>query len=210
MALYVMEEPGHSTAIDVTDQDLELVTAIRNGDTDAFEELVRRYDRQLLRIAHNLTHNLEDAEDVVQEAFLKAYLKLDQFQGSSKFSTWLMRILINQGLMKLRKRRDVQEISIDEPPKDDALPMDLADWSPDPEQLYGRSELREILSKALDRLTPRARVVFVLRDVEGLTIEETSTLLNLQPAAIKARLYRARLQLREVLARYFRQPVSAL
>ena len=204
----VMEDLAQSATPYTADEDLALVEASTSGDIAAFEELVRRYDHKLLRIAQQVTHSLEDAQDVVQETFLKAYQKLNQFQGASKFSTWLIRIALNESLMKLRKRRYTQEAPRDyENQESENLPLDVADWSPDPEQLYGRAELQKILTQALEELPPILRVVFVLRDVEGLSIKETTAILDLQPSAVKARLLRARLQLREKLSKYFRQPM---
>jgi len=188
-----------------TSNDLDLVHATQNGDVSAFEQLVKRYDRKLLRIAQHVTHNLEDAQDVVQEAFLKAFQHLDQFRGESKFSTWLIRITINQSFMKLRKQGTVREVSLDRDfeADEDMLPMEVVDWAPNPEQLYGSSELRDILVKALRELRSSLRPVFVLRDIEGLSIEQTAEVLNLSRATVKARLWRARLQLRERLNGYF-------
>ncbi len=156
-------------AVPVTEE-LSLVRAAKQGDDAAFEELVRRYDRNVFRIAQHITQNREDAEDVVQEAFLKAYGNLAKFQEQSKFYTWLVRIAVNEALMKLRRRRPERTVSLDEDIKteDDSLPREIADWSPNPEQLYNQSELREILSKTIQGLPPGFRTVFVLRDVEGL------------------------------------------
>ena len=133
--------------------DLALVHASKGGNVGAFEELVKRYDGKLLRIAQHLMHNREDAEDVVQEAFLKAFLHLDQFREDSKFSTWLIRITLNQSLMKLRKRGPTREVSIDNDfqREEDNLPIDIADWAPNPEELYRATELREILRITLAR-----------------------------------------------------------
>ena len=194
--------------------DLELVHASKNGDVAAFEQLVKKYDRRLLRISQHVTHNREDSQDAVQEAFLKAYQNLDQFREDSQFSTWLIRITVNQSLMKLRKQRTVREVSLDEDFQTDenTLPLEVADWAPNPEQLYWASELRYILTQTLEQVRPLLRAVFVLRDIEGLSIEETATVLGLSQAAVKARLWRARLQLREGLSRYFskvRQPAPA-
>jgi RNA polymerase sigma-70 factor (ECF subfamily) len=188
--------------------DLALVHASKRGDVAAFEELVKRYDRKLLRIAQHLTHNREDAEDVVQEAFLKAFQHLSQFQENSKFSTWLIRIALNQSLMKLRKRRSTREVSIDKDFQSEAdnVPIDVADWAPNPEELYSAAELREILRTTLGELGPGLRVVFILRDIEGLSLEQTADALDLSLSAVKARSWRARLQLRERLSRYFNQP----
>jgi RNA polymerase sigma-70 factor (ECF subfamily) len=182
-----------------------LVRASKTGDVAAFEELVKRYDSKLLRIAQHVTHNREDAQDAVQEAFLKAFQKLGQFQENSKFSTWLIRITINQSLMKLRKQHRRREMSIDQDfQTEEAMPpLELADWAPNPEQRYRASELKEILTKALQELHERLRVVFVLRDIEGLSLEQTAEALNLTVSAVKARSSRARLQLRERLSKYF-------
>jgi RNA polymerase sigma-70 factor (ECF subfamily) len=186
--------------------DVLLVERARGGDVSAYETLVRQYDRQVFRIANHITQNREDAEDVVQDAFLKAYQKLDQFQGNSKFYTWLVRIAVNESLMRLRKRRTGKMVSIDEDVQTDegSMPRDLADWSPDPESLYGQSEMAEILKKTIQGLPQGFRVVFVLRDVEGLSTEETASALGLSVPAVKSRLLRARLQLRERLSRYFK------
>lgn len=191
------------------DPDLPLVEASLGGDMAAFDELVRRYDCKLLRIAQQMTRNLDDAQEAVQESFLKAYQKLDQFRGNSKFSTWLIRITLNEAFMKLRKRR-VTELALQHEGSDgDSLPLDLADWSPNPEQLCSRKELDEILRGALESLPPSLRIVFILRDVEELSIKETACALDLHPAAVKARHFRARLQLREKLTRHFKLPLTA-
>jgi RNA polymerase sigma-70 factor (ECF subfamily) len=187
--------------------DLSLVHASKMGDIAAFEELVKRYDRQLFRIAQHLTRNREDAQDVVQEAFLKAFRNLEQFRENSKFSTWLIRIALNESLMKLRKRRQIAETSIDNDfeAEEEQLPIDVADWAPNPEELYRATELQEILRRTLHELGPSLRVVFVLRDIEGLSLEQAAKALGLSVAAVKARSWRARLQLRERLSKYFHQ-----
>jgi RNA polymerase sigma-70 factor (ECF subfamily) len=190
--------------------ELALVQAAKGGDVSAFEELVRRYDRNVFRIANHITHNREDAEDVVQDAFLKAYENLNQFQGQSKFYTWLVRIAVNEALMKLRRIKPGRVVSLDEDVKteEDSLPREVADWSPNPEQQYNQAELREILTKTIQGLPTSFRTVFVLRDVEGLSTEETAEALDLSIPAVKSRLLRARLQLRERLNRYFQKHES--
>jgi RNA polymerase sigma-70 factor, ECF subfamily len=184
-----------------------LVAAARNGDVGAFEQLVRRYDRNVFRIAQHITQNREDAEDVVQDAFLKAFQNLGQFQGQSKFYTWLVRIAVNEALMRLRRRRPERMVSLDEDVKteEDSMPREVADWSPNPEQLYSQAELKDILSKTVQGLPTGFRTVFVLRDVEGLSTEETAEALNLSIPAVKSRLLRARLQLRERLNKFFKR-----
>jgi RNA polymerase sigma-70 factor (ECF subfamily) len=190
--------------------ELALVQAAKAGDISAFEELVRRYDRNVFRIAQHITQNREDAEDVVQDAFLKSYENLHQFQGQSKFYTWLVRIAVNEALMKLRKRRPERMVSLDEEVKteEDSVPREVADWSPNPEQQYTQAELRDILTRTIQGLPPSFRTVFVLRDVEGLSTEETAEALDLSIPAVKSRLLRARLQLRERLSRYFQKRES--
>ena len=188
-----------------TNDDLELVQASKNGDVAAFEQLVKRYDRKLFRIALSVTHNREDSQDAVQEAFLKAYQHLGDFRGDSQFSTWLIRITLNQSLMKLRKLRRTKEVALDEDfgADEDVLPREVVDWAPNPEQLYSVSELRNILIKTIEGLRPILRAVFVLQDLEGLSTVQAAEVLNLSQSAVKSRLWRARLQLRERLNQYF-------
>ena len=189
-------------------EELALVQAAKAGDVASFEELVKRYDRNVFRIAQHITQNREDAEDVVQDAFIKAYRNLAQFQGNSKFYTWLVRIAVNEALMKLRRRKTAKTVSLDEDVTTDegSMPREVADWSPNPEQLYDQSELGEILQKTIQALPESFRTVFVLRDIEGMSTEETAEMLNLSVPAVKSRLLRARLQLRERLNRYFKKP----
>jgi RNA polymerase sigma-70 factor, ECF subfamily len=191
--------------MEAASDELDLVRASKNGDLTAFEQLVKRHDRRLLRIAQSITHNREDSQDAVQEALLKAFQNLGEFREESQFSTWLIRITVNQSLMKLRKQRATREVSLNEDfqTESDTLPMEIADWAPSPEQLYRESELRAILIKTLKELPLILRAVFVLRDIEGLSIDQTAQVLNVTRAAVKARLWRSRLQLRERLNKYF-------
>ncbi len=187
--------------------ELALVRAAKAGDISAFEQLVRRYDRNVFRIAQHITQNREDAEDVVQDAFLKSYENLKNFQEQSKFYTWLVRIAVNEALMRLRRRRPERMVSLDEEVKteEDSMPREVADWTPNPEQQYSQEELRDILSRTIQGLPSSFRTVFVLRDVEGLSTEETAEALGLSIPAVKSRLLRARLQLRERLNKYFKR-----
>ena len=183
-----------------------LVAAAKAGDVSAFEELVNRYERKIFRLTMNITRNREDAEDAMQDAFMKAYSHLDRFQEESRFYTWLVRIAANEALMRLRKRRPNQ-VSLDEPieSEDDFIPQQIEDWGPSPEQRYAQTEMRDILRSVIDELTPDFRAVFVLRDVEGLSTEETAEAVGISEAAVKSRLLRARLKLRQKLDRHFRQ-----
>ena len=184
-----------------------LVARAKAGDTTAFSELVKQYDRRVFRMAKQITQNDEDAEDVLQETFLKAYSHLDDFQGNSRFYTWLVRIAVNEALMKLRKRRSDRTVPLDDPidTGEDELVREVAVWDENPEEKYSRDELGQILDEAIQSLKPAYRTVFVLRDIEELSIEETAEALNLSISAVKSRLLRARLQLREKLTRQFKR-----
>jgi RNA polymerase sigma-70 factor (ECF subfamily) len=187
--------------------ELELIARARTGDTGAFSQLISRYEGKIFRLAMNITQNREDAEDVLQEAFIKAFQHLDQFQGNSRFYTWVVRIAVNQALMKLRKRRNDRSVSLDEQidTGEDMVVREIAAWDPDPEEQYSRGELNGILSEAIDSLEPIYKTVFTLRDVDGLSTEETAEALALSVPAVKSRLLRARLQLRDRLTRFFKR-----
>ena len=187
--------------------DATLVAQTRDGDARAFSELVKRYEGKVFRLAHHVTQNREDAEDVLQETFLKAYEHLDQFRGDSKFYTWIVRIAVNQALMKLRRRKSDKAVSLDETidTGEDTLIREIAGWDENAEQQYSREELGGILDSAVQSLEPLYRSVFVLRDIEDLSTEETAEALDLSVPAVKSRLLRARLQLREKLTRYFKR-----
>ncbi len=195
-----------SSPIEIDDE-AAIVAQARLGDAKAFSELLRRYEGKIFRLALHITQNREDAEDVLQEAFLKAYEHLNQFQGQSKFYTWIVRIAVNQALMKLRKRKTDRSVSLDETidTGEDTVAREIAAWDENPEQQYSREEINEILSSAIDGLAPIYRAVFVLRDVDDLSTEETAEALELSIPAVKSRLLRARLQLRDKLTRYFKR-----
>lgn len=185
----------------------DLIIRAKAGDDTAFTELLTRYERKIYRLAKNITQNDEDAEDVMQEAFLKAYSHLDSFQGNSKFYTWIVRIAVNESLMKLRKRKSDKLVSLDEQVDtgEDMVPREIAVWEDNPEAQYSQEELRGILDKSVESLAPIFRSVFVLRDIEDLSTEETAQALGISIPAVKSRLLRARLQLREKLTRLFRR-----
>jgi RNA polymerase sigma-70 factor, ECF subfamily len=195
------------TAPGSPDADLALLNRARSGDDQAFASLVTKYERKIYRLAKNITQNDEDAEDVLQDAFLKAYEHLRDFQGQSKFYTWLVRIAVNESLMKLRKRKSDRTVSLDENIETEEEPIvrEIAVWDDTPELKYSQTEMREILDKAIQSLKPIFRVVFVLRDVEEMSTEETAQALGLSVAAVKSRLLRARLELREKLTRVFKR-----
>ena len=185
----------------------ELVSRAQSGDNEAFAELVARYQNKIYRLARNITQSNEDAEDVLQETFLKAYSHLDGFQRNSKFYTWIVRIAVNESLMKLRKRKSDRTVPLDEPldTGEESVAREIAVWEDNPEQRYSREEMQEILDEAVESLKPDFRTVFVLRDIEELSTEETAETLGISIPAVKSRLLRARLALREKLTRKFKR-----
>ena len=191
-----------STNIAVFD-DIALANQAKQGDRSAFTELVNRYAPKIYRTARHITKNDQDAEDVLQETFLNAYSRLDQFKGDAKFYTWLTRIGVNQALMKLRQRKDGKFLPLDRPVDtgEGSMPREIASGDADPEQQYEREELRRTLSSGIDSLPESYRTVLVLRDIDGLSTEETAESLGLSVSAVKSRLLRARLRLRDKLQR---------
>lgn len=186
------------------DDEAALVAAAKAGEISAFETLVSRYERKIYRLAQHITQNNEDAEDVSQEAFLKAFEHLGEFQGNSRFYTWLVRIAVNQALMKLRKRRN-KDVSLDQEieTEENFIPREIEDWGPSPEERYTQEEMARILSEVIGELDPSFRLVFQLRDIDELSTEETAEALGISVPAVKSRLLRARLKLRDKLNRYF-------
>ena len=184
-----------------------LVTEAKAGSYEAFEDLVNRYEKKIYRLGMNITGNREDAEDVLQETFLKAFEHLADFREDSRFYTWIVRIGVNEALMKLRKRRAEKIVPMDDMVGDDGevIPREFTDWKPNPEQQLTRAELEDVLETAAKALPPMFRAVFFLRDVEDLSTEETAEILNLSNGAVKARLFRARLRLREDLSKILKR-----
>jgi len=196
-----------TTAAPAAFDESALVARARAGDVQAFTELVNHYERKIYRLAKHITQNDEDAEDVLQETFLKAYEHLDSFQGNSKFYTWIVRIGVNEALMKLRKRKGDRTVPLDEPVDtgEEMVQREIAVWEDNPEQRYSREEMRDILDQAIKTLKPDFRTVFILRDIEEMSTEETAEALGISVPAVKSRLLRARLALREKLTRQFKR-----
>jgi RNA polymerase sigma-70 factor, ECF subfamily len=199
-----MSNPNPLPSSIVREDESALVASAKAGDLAAFEELVNRYERRIFRLTMNITQNREDAEDATQDAFLKSFQHLENFQGGSRFYTWLVRIAVNEALMRLRRRRP-NVTSIDQPTENDGelIPQQVEDWGPTPEQRYARNELTSILTNVIGGLDPIFRTVFLLRDVEQLSTEETADILGVSVPAVKSRLLRARLKLRAKLSPYF-------
>jgi RNA polymerase sigma-70 factor (ECF subfamily) len=184
------------------DPDADCVAPAQRGDLQAFETLVRRHSGRLYQTLYGITGDVHDAEDGLQNSFIKAFRCIGQFQGEARFSTWLTRIAINEGLQRLRRRREVT--SLDDTGEDGEFrPREVRDWRSDPEQECSRAELRALVERALVKLPPRYRTVVVLRDLEQMSTEEAAQALGLGVPALKTRLFRGRLMLREELARHF-------
>src|SRR5882724_8848031 len=196
-----------STTVPVGFDEAPLVARARAGDAQAFTDLVNQYERKIYRLAKHITQNDEDAEDVLQDTFLKAYEHLDTFQGNSKFYTWIVRIAVNESLMRLRKRKGDRTVPLDEPVDtgEEMVAREIAVWEDNPEQRYSREEMQTILDEAVQSLKPDFRTVFILRDIEELSTEETAETLGISIPAVKSRLLRARLALREKLTRQFKR-----
>jgi RNA polymerase sigma-70 factor (ECF subfamily) len=183
-----------------------LIAAAQAGDSTAFVTLLNQYSRHIYRLAVSITGNHHDAEDVLQETSLRAYTALSDFEGNSRFYTWLVRIAVNVALGKLRKRALWKESSIDEPRESengDYIPLEIESWGENPEKACLNNELQKILAEVIQILDPKSRTIFTLRDVEKFSIEETANLLGLSIPVIKTRLLRSRLKLREELTKYF-------
>jgi RNA polymerase sigma-70 factor (ECF subfamily) len=194
--------------MDVTESHLsskeaQLIKRVCGGEPQAFEELVRPYERLVYATAISILKNPQDAEEVAQEAVLKAFVHLSSFRSESKFSTWLVQIAFNEARMKLRKDRPHLYESIDTQQQDaegDYWPRDFADWRPIPSELLETDQAREGLENAINSLSPRYREVVVLRDVENLSIKDTAVILGISEGSVKTRLHRGRLILRDLLS----------
>jgi RNA polymerase sigma-70 factor, ECF subfamily len=195
----VLNNPAQAGAT----REQELIAAVQRGQNELFYELVRPYERRVYAAALAILRNETDAEDVAQEAMLKALANIRQFRAEAKFSTWLIQITVNEALMRRRRERTAKMEAIDDR-KDNAegdyTPRDFADWREIPSEALERKEVRQKLAEALASLDRKYREVFVLRDMEQLNIQETAEALGISVASVKTRLLRARLMLRDLLA----------
>ena len=197
-----------STEVAASPDDLELMRRAREGDFEAFSLLVEQFQRRVFAVARRIVSNQHDAEDVTQQTFLSVMDHLGDFREESSVTTWILRIATNHALKVLRKRRGLPTVSIDAPAGDEAdsyatlpHPEFIAQWRDEPERLAQQREVRQLIETALAELPEKYRVVFVLRDVEGMSVKETAETLGLTEANVKVRLLRARLDLRERLTR---------
>jgi len=181
------------------------LAAAKRGDSAAFETLCKQSANTVFHIARRMMRTNEDAEDVVQESFQLAFIHLQSFNGDSRFSTWLSRIAINAALMKLRKKRHLREMSLDETAETEQRysPLDIEDQSLNPEQLHAQKERQRILSEAINDLTPGMRKAIELRELDERSTEETARIMGITVGAVKARVFHGRRKLRERLKHYF-------
>lgn len=192
--------------------DAELVARAKAGELDAFEALTNRYEQRVYSLGLRMLRQEQDAEDVTQQTFLSALENLNGFRGDASFATWLLRIATHAALKVIRKRKGLDTVSLEEMTEEtdsyDAIPHpeDIADWRQSPEELVHKNETRRLLEDALAILDEKHRLVFLLRDIEGLSVKETAEALGLSEANTKVRLLRARLQLREQLTRTLGDP----
>jgi RNA polymerase sigma-70 factor (ECF subfamily) len=194
--------------------DAELVNAAQAGDLGAFEELVSRHEQRVYNLARRIVAQEQDAEDVTQQAFLSALDNLESFRGDASFATWITRIATHAALKIIRKRQGLPTVSLDAATEEDETygsvphPEYIADWRENPAELAGRSEAQRLIDEALSQLDEKHRLVFLLRDVEGLSVKETADALKITEQNVKVRLLRARLQLREKLTQAFGDPTT--
>ncbi|HUO13925.1 MAG TPA: sigma-70 family RNA polymerase sigma factor [Verrucomicrobiae bacterium] len=194
----VLDNPGQAGSA----REQDLIRRVQNGENEFFYELVQPYERRVYAAAVAILRNEADAEDVAQEAMLKALANIRQFRAESRFSTWLIQITVNEALMRRRRERTVVMEGMDERRDEDSdyTPRDFADWREIPSEALERKEVRQKLAQALASLDRKYREVFVLRDMEKLNIQETAEALGISVASVKTRLLRARLMLRDLLA----------
>ena len=187
------------------DEEAALVFAAKGGDGQAFEILIKRYQRRILAIARRFTRIREDAEDIVQQSFQKAFVHLHKFEGKSFFSTWLTRIAINEALMLLRRGRGLREVSIDDLSGDEetTLRLEMRDSRAGPETAFLQGERNEILYEAMDKLTPRTRTAIELRELRELSTAEAARAMGVSVGGVKARVFHGRRKLRRLLKREY-------
>ena len=181
------------------------INELKHKDKHAFANIVDEHSDKIYRLALKMLGNEQDAEDILQETFIKAFNNIESFEGRSKISTWLYRIAVNESLMLLRKRKGVL-IDIDagiEKDDGEVIPQQIVDWCCLPEKELMSNESRQVINQAINTLSDANRAAFLLRDVEGLSTSEAADVLDISESALKVRLMRARLQLRETLTHYF-------
>jgi RNA polymerase sigma-70 factor, ECF subfamily len=201
-----MADSDRSIENGVTEDDFLLVARVLGGDRRAFEPLVRKHERRVFRVALAVLGNVEDAEEAMQDSFVKAFRHLDQFRKEARFSTWLTRIAVNTAVEKRNTRKNYVPLVEAETAEGPVTPKRFEPWRSNPEELYGKQELHQMVEQAIQSLPEIYREVFVLRDVEGLKAEEAAEVLGIKVPALKSRLLRARMLMRETLAERLEEP----
>jgi len=191
-----------------SEDDLLLVERVLAGDRRAFEPLVRKHERRVFRVALAVLGNIDDSEEAMQETFIKAFRHLDQFRREARFTTWLTRIAVNEAIQKRSTRKNLVPLAEVETAAEQFTPKRYESWKSNPEQLYGKQEIHRIVEVAIQSLPEIYREAFVLRDIEELSAEEAAEALGIKVPALKTRLLRARLMLRESLADKFEEPAT--
>lgn len=186
-----------------TNKETFSIEALQAGDRAEFARMMDHFSTPIYRLGLKILGNEQDAEDILQETFIKAYRSIENFEGRSALSTWLYRIATNEALMLLRKRKPALDLVLEDDNEDDIEPREIVDWCCLPEEEMLSTESRIFLEKAVQVLSPSLRLVFLMRDVERLSIKETAEILEISESAVKVRLMRARLRLREELTHYF-------
>jgi RNA polymerase sigma-70 factor (ECF subfamily) len=195
------EQGGAATA--AAEREAELIRRVLQGERELFYQLIQPYERALFVTALSILQNESDAEDAAQDGVVKALRHLHTFRGEAKFSTWLLRIVMNEGRMRLRRRREVQLDALTASQDDESEhyePLLLADWREIPSDVVERQEVRQLIAEALGALPPKYREVVMLRDVQQMSTEEAARVLGITPDLVKVRLLRARLRMRDLLA----------
>jgi RNA polymerase sigma-70 factor, ECF subfamily len=203
-----MQESERPNPAAPDEDDLVLVDRVLSGDRRAFEALVRRHERRVFRVALAVLGNIEDAEEAMQDTFVKAFRRLDQFRKEARFSTWLTRIAVNESIAKRSSRKNYVPLEESAIAERQAAPRRYEPWKNNPEELYGKEEIHRAVEAAIQSLPEIYREAFILRDVEGLSAEESAEALGIGVPALKSRLLRARLALREILAEKLEEPTT--
>lgn len=203
-----MTEDSQPNQSGAAEDDPSLIARVLSGDRRAFEPLVRRHERRVFRVTLAVLGNVEDAEDAMQDTFIKAYRHLSQFRRESRFTTWLTRIAVNEALQKRQARKHLISLDESQETESPALPQRFEPWNADPEELYSKQEIRGLVETAIQALPTIYREALILRDVEGMSAEEAAEVRGITVAALKSRLLRARLMMREALGASFEQPRS--
>ncbi len=187
--------------------DEELVAMARDMSYEAFEALTYRYERPIYNLAFRITRNKENAEEVMQDTFMSVFKNLKDFRQQASFKTWIYKVATNFALMKLRKGKRYNEILTDEPTasQSEEFPQTVSYWFSNPEEIYEKTELTDLIKRAVSELPDIYRTAFLLRDIEGFSNQETAEIMNISVPAVKSRILRARLQMRESLTNYIKE-----